>query len=237
MEYITLGSIKIEVELKDIKNLHLSVYPPNGYVRIAAPCKLDLDSIRIYALSKLDWIKKQQAKFIEQERETEREYLNRETHLFKGERYLLRISENNKTNSVNIEYDALVVYLKGEKEGKNIQTIIDLWYRQELKKTADTLIQKWEKIIGVKINDFSIRKMKTRWGSCDTKTGKIRLNIELIKKPVDCIEYIIVHEIIHLFERTHNQNFNAYMNKYLPQWKEIRAELNKLPLGTQVWKY
>ncbi len=237
MKYITIGNIKIEVEHKDIKNLHLSVYPPNGYVRIAAPCKLDLDTIRIYALSKLDWIKKQQTKFIEQERETEREYLNRETHLYKGERYLLRISENNKTNSVNIEHDALVVYVRGKKEGKNIQSIIEGWYRQELKKSAEPLIKKWENIIGVKVNEFSIRKMKTRWGSCDIKTGKIGLNIELIKKPIDCLEYIIVHEIIHLFERTHNHNFTAYMNKYLPQWKEIRTELNKLPLSPQIWKY
>ncbi len=234
---IKLGNIRIEVEQKDIKNIHLSVYPPDGAVKISAPERMDLDTIRVFAISKLQWIKKQQKKFKEQQRETKREYLTKESHYFKGKRYLLKVIERNSKPEVILKHSKIELYIRPNSTLEKKQEIINEWYRSELKKSAPELIEKWEKKIGVKSNEFKIRKMKTKWGSCNTQTKTIILNLELAKKPVECLEYIIVHELVHLLVRSHNEQFVKYMDKFMPKWKFYKDELNRLPFRFLNWKY
>lgn len=237
MGQIKLGDIIIEVEQKDIKNIHLSVYPPSGAVRIAAPVKLDLDTIRVYALSKLNWIRKQQEKFRGQVREAPREYLNRESHFFRGKRYLLKVVERNVPPRIELKHKTMVLYVRPDTTFEKRQIIIDEWYRVQLKALIPPLIEKWEKVIKVKVNDFGIRRMKTKWGTCNTDVGRIWINLELAKKPPQCLEYIVVHEMVHLLERKHNDIFIAYMDKFLPKWKYYKDELNQLPVRHEKWKY
>ncbi|HUH74675.1 MAG TPA: SprT family zinc-dependent metalloprotease [Chitinophagales bacterium] len=237
MHYIQLGELKIEVEQKDIKNIHLSVYPPNGTVRISAPIRMDIDTIRVYALNKLKWIKKQQETFKNQERETPREYLSKESHYFLGKRYLLKVIEHNYPPKVVLKHSKIELYIKPNSNEEKRQEILDDWYRAQLKELTPNLIKKWEEVIGVQASEVSIRKMKTKWGSCNTTTKKIILNLELSKKPLESIEYIIVHELVHLLERSHNEIFVGYMNKFMPKWRFYREELNKLPFRHIEWKY
>lgn len=237
MEQIQLGNIEIEVEKKDIKNIHLSVYPPNGVVRISAPKRMDIDTIRVFALNKLKWIRKQQVTFKNQERETPREYLTKESHYFLGKRYLLKVLERNQPYEVILKHKTIELYVRPNTTEEKKREIIDEWYRKELKKLAHKLITKWEKAIGVQTNDFRVKKMRTKWGSCSVKAKRIWLNLELAKKPKNCIEYIIVHELVHLLEQSHNEIFISYMNKFMPQWKHHREELNSLPFRHLDWKY
>lgn len=237
MEQITVGKIKIEVELKDIKNIHLSVYPPKGRVRIAAPSRMELDTIRIYAISKLSWIKKQQKKFQLQDREAPREFLNKEGHYYLGNRYLLKVMEHDAPPSVNIKHKTMELYVRPGTEKAKRQEIMDEWYRAQLKELVPPVIEKWEKIMGVSLNEFGIKKMKTKWGTCNREAKRIWLNLELAKKPFHCIEYIIVHELVHLLERSHNDKFIAYMNHFLPEWRHLKDELNKLPVSHRDWEY
>lgn len=237
MDYLNLGGLKIAVDLKDVKNIHLSVYPPNGRIRIAAPQDLDMDTIRIFALSKLKWIKKQQASFKSQERETPREYLSRESHYFLGERYLLNVEEKNDIPAVHLHPKKIKLQVRPGSDIFKREEILENWYRERLKELIPNLVSKWEAIIGVKSNEVKVRKMKTKWGSCNTEAKRIWLNLELIKKPVKCLEYIIVHELVHLLERKHNNNFITYMDQYLPQWRSHREELNRIPFSHINWKY
>ena len=237
MRQIELGNIKIEVEQKDIKNIHLSVYPPNGAVRIAAPNRMDIDTIRVFALNKLKWIKKQQLTFKNQERETPREYLNKESHYFLGKRYLLKVIEENKPPRIILKHKSIELYVRPNTTQEKKQELLEEWYRNELKRIVPKLIAKWETVIGVKSNEFGIKKMRTKWGTCNTKTKRIWLNLELAKKPLECIEFIIVHELVHLLERTHNEVFVSYMNEFIPKWRFYREELNKLPFRHIDWKY
>lgn len=237
MDYIDLGDLKIAVDLKDIKNIHLSVYPPNGRIRIAAPKDLNIDTIRIFALSKLKWIKKQQASFNDQERETPREFLDRESHSFLGERYLLNIVEKNETPAVHLHPKKIELQVRPGSDSAKREEILEIWYRERLKELIPDLVSKWEVIIGVQSNAVNVRKMKTKWGTCNTETKRIWINLELVKKPVKCLEYIIVHELIHLLERKHNARFIAYMDRFLPQWRSHREELNRLPFSHINWKY
>lgn len=237
MLHIELGDIKIEVEQKDIKNIHLSVYPPNGVVRISAPNRMELDTIRVFALNKLQWIREQQKEFNNQERETPREYLTKESHYFLGKRYLLNVITKNQPPKVVLKHDTIELYVRPNSSVEKREEVLDEWYREELRAIAAEKIAKWEKVIGVEANAFSIRKMKTKWGSCNTDTKRILLNLELAKKPLECIEYIVVHELVHLLERSHNQVFVAYMDKFLPKWRHYREELNKLPFRHLDWKY
>ncbi len=237
MQQIELGNIKIAVELKNIKNIHLSVYPPNGAVKISAPERMDLDTIRVFAISKLQWIKKQQKIFRNQERETPREYLTKESHYFKGKRYLLKVVERNLKPEVILKHSKIELYVRPNTTLEKRQQIINEWYRSELKKSVHKFIKKWETKIGVKSNKFKIRKMRTKWGSCNNKTKTIILNLELAKKPVECLEYIIVHELVHLLERPHNELFVKYMNKFMPKWGFYKDELNRLPFRYLDWKY
>ena len=235
--HIQLGDMTVEVDLKNIKNIHLSVYPPTGRVRISAPARMDLDAIRVYAISKLEWIKDQQRKFRAQERETPREYLERESHYLWGKRYLLHIVESNAVPFIDLSHTYLCLNVRpGADEGKK-RDVIDAWYRSQLRQAAQPLIEKWEVIMGVKVEKVFLQRMKTRWGSCNPHRQNIRLNTELAKKPRECLEYIVVHELAHLIEPTHNARFVALMNRYLPHWKQLRDELNRAPLGHVEWEY
>lgn len=237
MEQINLGEMIIDVVLKDIKNVHLSVYPPSGKVRIAAPLRMNLDTIRIYAISKLGWIKKQQQKFQDQVREAPREYLYKEGHYFLGKRYLMKIVERDTPPFVIIKHTNIELHIRPNTDTQKRQSVMDEWYRQQLKELAPPIIKKWEKLMGVSINELAVRKMKTKWGTCNREARRIWLNLELAKKPIHCIEYIIVHELAHLLERTHNAKFVAYMDNYLPEWKHLKNELNQLPVSHVEWGY
>jgi len=237
MQQIELGNIKIDVVQKDIKNIHLSVYPPNGKVKIAAPERMDLDTIRVFAISKLQWIKKQQNIFKNQQRETPREYLTKESHYFKGKRYLLKVIEQNETPKVILKHSRIELYIKPNTTIEKRKELLDQWYRSELKNIIPELIEKWEKKIGVQSNEFGIKKMRTKWGTCNPVAKRIWLNLELAKKPIECLEYIIVHELIHLIERTHNQTFINHINNFMPKWRFHRDELNRLPFSHTDWKY
>lgn len=234
---IELGDISVEVIKKDIRNVHLSVYPPGGRVRISAPLRMDKDTIRVFAIAKLGWIKKQQKKLREQERESEREYLNRESHYVWGQRYLLRVVEKAAPPRVQIKHSVLVLSVRpGATEAKK-KEVLERWYREQIREIAPRLIAKWERIIGVKVQNFYVQRMKTKWGSCSASAGTIRLNSELAKKPRECLEYIVVHEMVHLLERTHNQRFVSLMDQFMPRWQSRRDLLNRLPVRREKWVY
>lgn len=237
MAKIIINDLIIDVVQKKIKNLHLSVYPPNGTVKVAAPEQMDIDSIRIYIISKLDWIKKQQARFVEQERITTRDYINRESHYYLGKRYLLNIIESDQPHRVEIKYRKLNLYVSYNSSKEKRREILECWYRKSLREIAKKLIQKWEIAMHIKVDSFHIKKMKTMWGACNIEAKRIWVNLELAQKDISCIEYIVVHEMVHLLERNHNQNFTAYMNRFLPEWKVLRDTLNKTPLNHQEWLY
>ncbi|MBN2603265.1 MAG: M48 family metallopeptidase [Candidatus Thermoplasmatota archaeon] len=238
MEQITISDIKIDVIRKDIKNIHLGVYPPLGRVRIAAPLNVSDDAIRLFAISKLSWIKRHQRKFAEQERMTPREYKDRESHYFQGRRYLMNVIETDATPRIVLRNKAYIeLYVRPGTLVEKRHQILNEWYRGELKKQIPAIIEKWERIIGVKVNDWRVKQMKTKWGSCIIEKKRIWLNLELAKKPVVCLEYIIVHEMIHLLERHHNDRFLNYMDHYLPNWRQLKAQLNSLPVSHAEWGY
>jgi hypothetical protein len=234
---IELGEIKADVTFKDIKNIHLSVYPPFGKVRISAPLKMELDTIRVFAISKLSWIKQQQHKLQEQERGTPREYLDRESHYVWGRRYLLKIIEIDKAPSVELKHKTMILCVRPGADNKKKREVIDAWYREQLKKTTSPLIVKWESLMGVKVERLFVRRMKTKWGSCNHKAGNIMLNTELARKPPECLEYIVVHEMAHLLEPTHNYRFIALMDQFMPKWQFYRGKLNQLPVSHENWIY
>ena len=238
MNPLVIGNIEIEVVRKDIKNLHLGVYPPEGRVRIAAPLRVNDEAVRLFAISKLSWIKRQQAKFEQQRRQSERDYVSGESHYFKGRRYLLNvvyIQSRPKVAVRNKTYMDLFVREGSERERR--EQVLLRWYRRQLKTEVPALIAKWQDIIGVEVKDWGIRRMKTKWGTCNAEAGRIWLNLELVKKPARCLEYIVVHEMVHFLERRHNDRFTAYMDKYLPQWRACRDELNEGILGHTKWEY
>lgn len=237
MQQLELGNIVIDVEHKDIKNIHLSVYPPNGKVHISAPNRMDLDTIRVFAISKLQWIKKQQEAFKQQQRETPREFLTRESHYVLGKRYLMKVILQDAKPKVVKKHKEIELYVRPETTIEKRKEILDEWYRQELKELLPDIISKWEQTIGVQINEFGIKKMKTKWGTCNADAKRIWLNLELAKKPVECIEYIVVHELVHLIERKHNERFISLMNDFMPKWRFHRDELNRLPFSHLDWKY
>lgn len=237
MAQIELGNITIQVEQKDIKNIHLSIHPPKGSVTIAAPEKMDLDTIRVFAISKLQWIKKQQVFFQKQKRDNPREYIQEESHYYLGKRYLLEIKEIDQPPTVTLKHSKILLTIRPNTSAAIRKEIIENWYRQELKSIVPPLIKKWEKKIGVKSNEFGIKKMRTKWGTCNIEAKRIWLNLELARKPKICLEYIIVHELIHLLERKHNDRFVAFMDKVMPKWRHHREELNRLPFSHLDWKY
>lgn len=238
MEQLTISDITIDVVRKDIKNIHLAVYPPTGRVRIAAPLKVNDDAIRLFAISKLGWIKQNQRKFDGQERIPALEYKERESHYFKGSRYLLNIIEHDAVPKVVLKSKKYIeLYVRPHTTKEKCHEIMTEWYRKELKSQIPEIINKWEKILNVEVNDWTVKQMKTKWGSCNIEKKRILLNLELAKKPERCLEYIVVHEMIHLLERRHNDRFLYYMDTHLPNWRQLKNELNKLPVSHANWSY
>lgn len=234
---ISLGDITVDVVQKDIKHLHLSVYPPAGRVKIAAPERMNIDTIRIYAISKLDWIRKQQAKLKAQEREAPRDYTTRESHYYLGKRYLLKVVERDAAPAVVLKHRTIVLYVRPGADRAKKMEVLESWYRQQLKDMIPAYLSKWEKKMGVAVSEFAVKKMRTKWGTCNAAAARIWLNLELTKKPQQCIEYIVVHEMVHLLERSHNDRFIAYMDRFLPHWRQLKDELNKLPVSHVDWGY
>jgi predicted metal-dependent hydrolase len=234
---LKLGDMEVDVAFKNIKNVHLSVHPPTGRVRISAPSRMSLETIRAFAISKLGWIKQQQKKLQEQDRESPREYINRESHYVWGKRYLLKVSERNKAPSVELKHSQMLLWIRPGTNGIRRHAILEKWYRDQLKKAVPPLVAKWEPLLGVKVKRFFIQRMKTKWGSCNPGAGHIRLNTELAKKPPECLEYIVVHEMAHLLEPTHNARFRAMMDRLMPKWKFYLDQLNRLPVSHEDWVY
>jgi len=234
---IKLGDIPVDVVLKAIKNVHLSVHPPTGRVRIAAPKRMSIDTIRVFAISKLDWIKQQQTKLREQERETPREYVDRESHDVWGKRYLLTVSESDQPPSVELKHSRMVLRMRPGTDERRRQALMEAWYREQIKQAVPLLLARWQPLMGVKVERFFVQRMKTKWGSCNHKARTIRLNTELAKKPAECLEYIVVHELVHLLEPTHNARFVALMDRFMPKWQFHRQVLNRLPVRREQWSY
>ena len=234
---LTLDDITIDVVLKDIKNVHLSVNPPSGRVRIAAPLRTSRDVIRVFAISKLGWIRKQQAKLREQERELSREYVERESHYVWGKRYLLKLVEAPEAPSVELKHSRLVLRIRPGTGQDGRHAVMDQWYREQVKAAAPPLVAKWEPLMRVRVKRVFIQRMKTKWGSCSPDTNSIRLNTDLAKKPRECLEYLVVHEMAHLLEPTHNERFVTLMEQFCPKWRFHRQQLNRLPVRHEDWVY
>lgn len=228
---LKIGDIPLDVIRKKIKNIHLSVHPPLGRVTISVPVRLSLDSVRLFAISKVGWIRQQQKKLMLQERESPREYLNRESHYLWGDRYLLKIIIHDAPPTVEISHRQMIMRIRQNWSHDQKKVFLESWYRDQVKEALPRVIRKWESKMGVRVNRFFVQKMKTQWGSCNPCLRNIRLNTELAKKPRNHLEYVVVHEMAHLMETSHGPRFIALMDRFLPQWRAYRKELNQLPLG------
>lgn len=227
MTNIIINDITIQIIKKNIKNIRLSVHPPDGRVRLAVPEKMDDSAIKDFALSKLPWIKKQQHKFQSQDKQKEYSFISGEEHLYLGEKYVLHVLETSGKQYVElVDNTDFNLYIKPNATIEKREQLMNQWYREQLKSLIPDYIRKWESIMGVKVEEFGVKLMKTRWGSCNIQAKRIWINLELAKKNPRCLEYIIVHEMVHLLERGHNAKFYGYMNRFLPNWKSIKAELN-----------
>ncbi len=234
---LDLGGITVDVVFKDIKNVHLSVYPPAGRVRIAAPARMSLDTIRVFAISKLAWIKRQQRQLREQERETSREFVDRESHYLWGKRYLLKIVEGYGAPSVEVQHSRLLLKITRGALYERRRDAMARWYRAQMKVVVPDLIGQWAPVMGVTVERWRVQQMKTKWGSCTPPARAIRLNTELAKKPKECLEYIMVHELAHLLEPTHSERFVGIMDQFMPSWRLRRDQLNQLPVRHEEWRY
>lgn len=235
---IKTGPIEAMIVRKAIKNVHLSVLPPLGKVRVTAPIGMREDAIRVLLATKLGWVKKQQARFRAQERQTEREYVSGESHYFLGKRYRLHVVPDAPPAGVEQKGNTtLELHVRQDTSTARREEIVTKWYRTQLRTILEPMIQRWQERIGVRPSAWRIMRMKTRWGTCNHKSRRILLNLELAKKPVSCIEYVVVHELIHLIEKTHNDRFAGLMTKYLPKWRARKEELNRLILSHEDWNY
>lgn len=233
--YLSVRGMEIEVTYKDIKNLHIGVYPPLGKVRVAAPDSMDDDQVRLAIIHRLSWIKRHRRQLRDAARQTPREMVTGETHYIWGMRYRLKVVERPGKAQIQTDGSRLVLSIP---EGCSIESRIEVlqeWQRVELRKRIARLITKWEPVIGVTVPHWSIRKMKTKWGSCNPITGHIWFNLELAKKDPRFVEYIVVHEMTHLLERRHNDHFVELMDGFMPDWQQRRDELNTAPLKEEVW--
>ncbi len=234
-ETIRLGEIAITVTRKDIKHVHLSVHPPAGRVTLVAPTGTRLEVARAYAVSKLGWIRDQQAKLCGQARETPRQFVERESHYLWGRRYLLSVVEKDAKPSVRLDHRKITLTVRPGSTLAKREEVMQEWHRSLLHEVVPALIRKWETKLGVKVSGYFLQRMKTKWGGCNHRSANIRLNTELVKKPKDLLEYVVVHEMIHLIEPTHSERFLALVAEHYPTWRELRAELNELPLAAAVW--
>ncbi len=232
---IELGELSIEVTRKDIKNVHLSVHPPDGRVTLAAPSSTRLDVARAYAISKLGWIRDQQEKLAKQARETPREFIGRESHSLWGRRYLMIVEHREAKPLISLDHKRITLTVRPGNSHEKREQVMHQWHKTLLHEAIPPLIKKWEKKLKVQVTGYFLQRMKTKWGSCNHKAGHIRLNTELVKKPKDLLEYVIVHELAHLIEPTHNDRFVAIVQKSYPTWREARKELNELPLTAETW--
>lgn len=225
-----ISGITIEIIKKNIKNMHLSVLPPNGKVRISAPLHMSDESIMMFVRTKLSWIKKQQEKFAVQERQSEREYVSGETLYVLGKQYFLRVEYSYRGNALVLSGNEAILTVRKESTAKQRESFVNEWYRALLKEKIEIYLPKWEKITGLYCNSWQTKYMTTRWGTCNTNTRKIWLNLQLAKKPIECLEYVILHELAHLKIKGHNKEFIALLDKYMPYWRETRKLLNELKL-------
>lgn len=233
---IQVGEIPITVTLKDVRNVHLSVHPPDGHVTLVAPNSTRLDVARAYAISKLGWIREQQHNLKNQARETVRQFIERESHYLWGRRYLLTVVYRDAKPSVTLDHKRITLTVRPGSDVEERAKVFHDWHKSLLHEVVPSLIQKWEAKLGVEVTNYYLQRMKTRWGSCNHQANHIRINTEIVKKPKDLLEYVIVHEMAHLLESTHSDRFVAILSEHYPTWREARAELNELPLSAESWK-
>ncbi len=234
-ETIELGDIVIAVTRKAVRNVHLSVHPPEGRVTMVAPTATRLEVARAYAISKLGWIRDQQATLKQQARETPRQYVERESHYLWGRRYLLSVAESDTRPHVSLDHKRITLSVRPGSDREKRAQIMHEWHKRLLHEAVPPLIRKWEAKLGVTVSRYYVQRMKTQWGSCNHIAGNIRLNTELVKKPKDLLEYIIAHEMAHLIVPAHSERFIAILDKHYPAWREARDELNELPLSAESW--
>ena len=234
---IVVSGIPVQVVRKNIKNLHLAAYPPDGRVRIAVPLHVDDEAVRLAVASRIGWIRRQQASYAEQARQSPREMVSGESHYVRGQRYLLNVVEASGKQSVKLSGGKLELTARKGSTPKQRLDLLNRWHREQLQREIPRLIEKWEPLVGVTVKEWGIKKMRTRWGTCNADAGRIWLNLELAKKPSECLEYIVVHEMVHLIERRHNDNFKAHMDQLMPLWRIHRDALNAAPLGNENWDY
>jgi predicted metal-dependent hydrolase len=238
MHQIEVNGFSVDVVRKDIKNLHMAVYPPNGRIRVAVPLLLNDEAVRLAVIERLAWIKRQQRKFREQDRQSKREYVTGESHYFQGGRYRLNVIEREGHGQVIIRNKKILdLYVRPGSSLEQRQRIVRAWYRSYLRNLIPALIAKWEQVMGVEVGHWGIKQMKTKWGTCNIDQSRILVNLELVKKTPRSLEFILVHEMVHLLERHHNDNFKAYMDKFLPSWRYYREVLNRAPLAHEEWDY
>jgi predicted metal-dependent hydrolase len=235
-ETIQLGEISIQVTRKTVKHAHLSVHPPSGRVTLVAPASTRLEVARAYAISKLGWIRDQQGKLRNQAREGPRRFVERESHCLWGRRRLLTIAYREMKPSVSLDHRSIRLTVRPGSDAQRRAEVMHEWHKSLLHNLVPSMIKKWEPKLKVKVQGYFLQRMKTKWGSCNHKAGHIRLNTELVKKPKDLLEYVIVHEMVHLIEPTHTDRFIAILSEHYPSWREARAELNELPLAAEVWR-
>ena len=235
-EMIQLGEISIRVTKKEIKHVHLSVHPPDGRVTLTAPTATRLDVARAYVISRLGWIRQQQEKLKSQARETPRKFIERESHSLWGRRHLLSVVRLDTKPFVVLDHKRIILTVRPGSDAAKRAEVIHEWQKSLLHEVVPALIRKWEPKLKVKVAGYFLQRMKTKWGSCNHREGHIRLNTELVKKPKDLLEYVIVHEMVHLIEPTHSEQFMEILAKHYPTWREARAELNELPLSAEVWR-
>lgn len=233
--YLTVRGIGVDVVYKDIKNLHIGVYPPIGRVRVAAPKRLDDDQVRLAVIQRLSWIKRQREQLQRASRQSEREMITGESHYVWGMRRRLKVIERPGRRNIEIDRERLVLYVSPEATTEERRIALDRWYRQQLRQAIPALIAEWETKLAVTVPKWTIRRMKTKWGSCNRETGHLWFNVELAKKHPDCLEYIVVHEMTHYFERNHTERFTKLMDKQLPDWRNRRDQLNEAPLAEEAW--
>jgi predicted metal-dependent hydrolase len=233
---IQIGELSIRLTKKDVRNVHLSVYPPDGRVTLTAPTTTRVDVARAYAISKLSWIREQQQKLRNQARETPREFIERVSHHLWGRRHLMTVAYREGKPAVSLDQRRITLTVRPGTNRAKRQRVIHEWHKSLLHSVVPQLISKWEPKLKVTVSAYFLQRMKTKWGSCNHRAGHIRLNTELVKKPKDLLEYVVVHEMTHLLEPTHSPRFVALLDTSYPSWRQARAELNELPLAAEVWK-
>lgn len=236
IETLRIGDLSIRLTRKDVKHVHLNVHPPEGRVTMVAPPQTRTEVARAYAVTRLGWIRKQQAGFLSQARETPRRYVERESHMLWGRRHLLTVRYSDGAPSVSLDHRRIVLTVRPDTPANKRAELLHAWHKTLLHAYVPMVIRKWERRIGVRVSAYFLQRMKTKWGSCNAKSRNIRLNTQLIQKPKDLLEYVVAHELVHLLEPTHSERFIALMDKHYPQWREARSELNELPLAAETWK-